>query len=284
MNQSEAVLRLKPLQLAWLQELGVEAALLRRHAVPVASSAPAAASEVCVERAARATFAAPATSTPSAASAVSSPAIRPLAPQDRLNPLSAARAAVVRHPAAAPPRVQALAPEPQAVPQRAVSLACQLYAPQESAAGSGQAPAWMVVGEVLAAAGAAQLLHAMLASVHLQPVDSAARLQAHAGLPQANDAARPTLQAQIQNHLQTWQPACILALGRVAASALLQTKDELESLRGKVWSCVDAAGKPVPVVVTYPPGWLLANPRHKAGVWRDLLLARAALSTPLRDA
>jgi len=252
MIQANSALHLNPLQLAWLQELGVEAALLRRHAVPVAFSAPAA-----------------------------RPPATP-ASQNPPNPLRAARAAVVRKPAA--PRAQALAPEPQAAPQRAVSLACQLYAPQESAAGSGQAPAWLVVGEVLAAAGAAQLLHAMLAAVRLQPVDPVARLQAHAGLAQADDEARPTLQAQIQNHLQTWQPACVLALGRVAASALLQTTDELESLRGKVWSCVDAAGKPVPVVVTYPPGWLLANPRHKAGVWRDLLLARAALGAPLRDA
>jgi len=127
---------------------------------------------------------------------------------------------------------------------------------------------------------AAQLLHAMLAAVRLQPTDAIMRLQTPPILPHAAEEESPTLQGQIQDHVNRLQPVCILALGRVAAAALLQTTQDLESLRGKVWSYPDAAGDPIPVVVTYPPGWLLANPQHKANAWRDLLLAHAAQSAP----
>lgn len=70
------------------------------------------------------------------------------------------------------------------------------------------------------------------------------------------------------------QPKIILALGRYAAQALLQgslpdlAATPLGKLRGQVH-----AYQGIPVIVSYPPSYLLRSPAHKAGAWADLCLA-----------
>ena len=70
------------------------------------------------------------------------------------------------------------------------------------------------------------------------------------------------------------QPKVILAMGRFALRVLLSdTPPEsarlpLGKLRGQVWRF---AG--VPVVVTYPPAYLLGTGQDKARAWQDLCLA-----------
>jgi DNA polymerase len=64
------------------------------------------------------------------------------------------------------------------------------------------------------------------------------------------------------------QPKVILAMGRTAALALLQSAEPLGKLRSQVQSF-----KGVPVVVTYPPAYLLRNQADKAKAWADLCLA-----------
>jgi len=147
---------------------------------------------------------------------------------------------------------------------------------------------WLIVSETSAAGDArtlmrgraAQLLDAMLAAVGMHPTDAVWRFAAHpvASSPHSGTDHAPIQADQIKDRVSAVRPACILALGRTAATALLHTTQTLQSLRGKVWSYTDAAGQSTPVVATYPPGWLLANPQHKVDVWRDLLLARAAQS------
>lgn len=64
------------------------------------------------------------------------------------------------------------------------------------------------------------------------------------------------------------QPRIILALGRVAAKALLGRAEPIGRLRGQVhWY----AG--VPVVATHHPLFLLRQPEAKAEAWDDLCLA-----------
>jgi DNA polymerase len=70
------------------------------------------------------------------------------------------------------------------------------------------------------------------------------------------------------------QPKVILAMGRTAALALLQSAEPLGKLRSEVQSFHG-----VPVVVTYPPAYLLRNQADKAKAWADLCLA-ASLVQP----
>jgi DNA polymerase len=93
-------------------------------------------------------------------------------------------------------------------------------------------------------------------------------------------ARNPTQQelATCENYLSREvalvQPKVILALGRYAAQALLQgslpdlAATPLGKLRGQVH-----AYQGIPVIVSYPPSYLLRSPAHKAGAWADLCLA-----------
>lgn len=78
------------------------------------------------------------------------------------------------------------------------------------------------------------------------------------------------------------QPRVILAMGRFAMQLLLsetppeQARLPLGKLRGQVWRFAD-----IPVVVTYPPAYLLRNGQDKARAWADLCLARAVATGKL---
>jgi len=80
----------------------------------------------------------------------------------------------------------------------------------------------------------------------------------------------------LRREIALTRPRVILAMGRFAMQLLLsetppeQARLPLGKLRGQVWRF---AG--VPVVVTYPPGYLLRNGQDKARAWSDLCLARA---------
>lgn len=70
------------------------------------------------------------------------------------------------------------------------------------------------------------------------------------------------------------QPKVILAMGRTAALALLQSAEPLGKLRSQVHSF-----KGVPVVVTYPPAYLLRNQADKAKAWADLCVAASLMQS-----
>jgi uracil-DNA glycosylase len=76
--------------------------------------------------------------------------------------------------------------------------------------------------------------------------------------------------AFLQRQVQLLQPKVILAMGRYAVQALLQTTEPLGKLRGRVHRYGD-----VPVVVTYHPAYLLRNLPDKARAWSDLCLAQS---------
>lgn len=60
-------------------------------------------------------------------------------------------------------------------------------------------------------------------------------------------------------------PKLILCLGLTAAKGLLNKRDSLTSMRGKVFEFEDAK-----VMVTYHPAALLRNPNWKRGCWEDV--------------
>ncbi len=64
------------------------------------------------------------------------------------------------------------------------------------------------------------------------------------------------------------QPKIIVALGKTAATSLLERDAAIGSLRGKVHDC-----RGIPLIVTYHPAYLLRTPPDKAKAWEDLCLA-----------
>jgi uracil-DNA glycosylase family 4 len=84
-------------------------------------------------------------------------------------------------------------------------------------------------------------------------------------------ACRPYLDRQVA----LLRPRVIVALGKSAATTLLDVDATIGSLRGRVHR-YDG----VPLIVTYHPAYLLRNLPDKAKAWEDLLLARRTLATP----
>ena len=79
------------------------------------------------------------------------------------------------------------------------------------------------------------------------------------------EACRPYLDRQIE----LLQPKLIVALGKSAATTLLNVDASIASLRGR-----SHRYRGVPLVVTYHPAYLLRNLADKAKAWEDLLFAR----------
>jgi uracil-DNA glycosylase family 4 len=86
--------------------------------------------------------------------------------------------------------------------------------------------------------------------------------------PREVEACLPYLDRQIE----LLHPRLIVALGKSAATALLDVDATIASLRGRVHRY-----RNVPLVVTYHPAYLLRNLPDKAKAWEDLLLARRTM-------
>jgi DNA polymerase len=82
------------------------------------------------------------------------------------------------------------------------------------------------------------------------------------------ESCRPYLDRQIA----LIRPALIVALGKSAATTLLNVDATIASLRGRVHRY-----QGVPLIVTYHPAYLLRNLPDKAKAWEDLCLARATV-------
>jgi len=137
---------------------------------------------------------------------------------------------------------------------------------------------------------AGQLLDNMLRAVGVRRWDQSASadqsatkrayltpvLKCRPALMRAPDATELATCAHfLRREIALTQPKVIVAMGRFAMQLLLsetppeQARLPLGKLRGQVWRFAD-----VPVVVTYPPTFLLRNGTDKAKAWADLCLAR----------
>lgn len=94
-------------------------------------------------------------------------------------------------------------------------------------------------------------------------------------LPEEVATCSPYLMRQIASV----QPELILVLGRFAAQALLGSTAAISALRGRAHE-IDVEGKPVPVVVSYHPAYLLRSPQEKSRAWQDLQLAASLEKAP----
>lgn len=89
-------------------------------------------------------------------------------------------------------------------------------------------------------------------------------------LPEEVKTCTPYLEQQIA-HVQ---PKLLVALGRVSAHYLLQTKQSLESMRNKIHTFGE---NKTPLIVTYHPAYLLRNPADKKKSYQDLLFISRTL-------
>ena len=87
-------------------------------------------------------------------------------------------------------------------------------------------------------------------------------------LPDEVEACSPYLLRQIE----LIQPRVIVAFGTFAAQTLLNTREGIGKLRGKIHRFYG-----VPLVVTYHPAALLRNPSWKKPAWEDVQFARRLL-------
>ena len=87
-----------------------------------------------------------------------------------------------------------------------------------------------------------------------------------------------TCENYLRREVALVRPKVILALGRFAAQGLLQGSvpglagTPLGQLRGQIYRY-----QGIPVIVSYPPSYLLRSPQHKARAWVDWCQAQEAL-------
>lgn len=297
---------LNSVQLAWLQELGIERTHLHRLGASVASAA--------VERAAVTGQTTPTTSVaipPSLEQTVAGVVTQDAAPAaPRAMPqseggLQAAiqalrKAAGIRQNTRTDAESDAeSAIVPTKIPDTFSALeeavqqcqACGLHQMRSQAVfGKGQQQArWLVLADApgdvddrhgIAFDGqAGELLQAMLTSVGLNEAEHCFITHLvkcrplNNRMPAADEisACSPYTLKQIE----LVQPAFILVLGQLAANQLLNNTSDIEELREKVHHWQSPQGKSVPLIVTYHPAALLLRPQHKANAWRDLALVKA---------
>lgn len=105
-------------------------------------------------------------------------------------------------------------------------------------------------------------------------------------VPAAGAAPERTCEQSCQSFLQREialvQPRMILAMGEIAARAMLGTEGSVVRLRGR-WHpsrFQDGSGKAIPVMVSLHPRYLLAQPAMKKAAWQDLQAVQRQLRTP----
>ncbi|MGL5719682.1 MAG: uracil-DNA glycosylase [Alphaproteobacteria bacterium] len=82
----------------------------------------------------------------------------------------------------------------------------------------------------------------------------------------------------IERHISLVNPPFLVALGGTACKAFLQKTEGITKLRGRWFPYQNPyLDKPIPLLVTYHPAYLLRSPGQKKEVWKDLLTLQDAL-------
>jgi DNA polymerase len=225
-------------------------------------------------------------------------------PLGRPAPVEAVAAPPVRQQAAPPQALPKVAPAPATLAPAAPGIellqwdalaqtvaecrACGLCNGRRNTVfGTGDQQAdWLIVGEAPGenedlqgepfVGQAGQLLDNMLKALGLNRRDNVYIANVLKCRPPGNRNPEPEEIAQcepfLRRQVELLQPRIILAMGRFAVQALLQSTEPIGKLRGQVHRYHG-----VPVVVTYHPAYLLRNLPDKAKAWADLCLAMDVL-------
>jgi len=146
---------------------------------------------------------------------------------------------------------------------------------------------WLLVGEAPGAeedargepfvGQAGRLLDNMLAAIDLKRGENVYICNVLKCRPPGNRNPEPFEVGQCTPHLlrqlELIKPKLILAMGRFAVQALLDTEASIASLRGRLHRY-----QGVPLIVTYHPAYLLRNLPDKAKAWEDLCFARRSIA------
>lgn len=285
--------QLSVLQIAWMQEIGIDKRMLARYAADSAVS-PTALAETPMQGLAQSS-AAPAEPAPDHRASSVAPGTNSASHTGTMQPSGLAPSGTGRH----KPAVQAPAADVP-MPHDWVALeahiaACQVCGLQagrsQTVFGTGvvQSPEWLLVGEApgeyddrvgLPFQGKpGVLLQAMLASIGVASTSAVFYTNLIKCRPLGNRTPKPEEIAAclpyLQRQIMLLKPRRILALGKLAAQALLGVDGDIEQLRGHVHHIRSESGQDIPLVVTYHPASLLLRPQHKADAWQDLNLARS---------
>ena len=145
---------------------------------------------------------------------------------------------------------------------------------------------WLFVGEAPGAeedakgepfvGQAGRLLDNMLAALGMKRGDNVYIANVLKCRPPANRTPEPfeveSCRPYLDRQIELIRPSLIVALGKSAATTLLNVDATIASLRGRVHRY-----RGVPLLVTYHPAYLLRNLPDKAKAWEDLCLARATM-------
>lgn len=150
---------------------------------------------------------------------------------------------------------------------------------------------WMIIGEAPGAeedrrgepfvGRAGKLLDEMLRAVGLDRSTAFITNILKCRPPNNRDPARDETEAcrgYLERQIELVNPRLILAVGRIAAQALLHSDSPVGRLRGCPHFLNDGQ---IPLVVTYHPAYLLRSPSQKRKVWEDLCLARKVVQESL---
>lgn len=176
--------------------------------------------------------------------------------------------------------------------QRSVEVCelCRLHKTRNKTVfGAGNESAdWLFVGEAPGAeedrrgapfvGRAGQLLDAMIFSIGMKREDVYVANVLKCRPPDNRDPLGLEVQhcqGYLRKQIELIQPRLIIALGRFAAQALLNSTLPIGKLRGRLHSYLPFE---IPLVATYHPAYLLRSPLEKRKVWGDLILAKTLSS------
>jgi DNA polymerase len=168
-------------------------------------------------------------------------------------------------------------------------VACQLHAKRtQTVFGVGdEAADWLFIGEGPGAeedargepfvGQAGRLLDNMLAAIGLRRGHDVYIANIVKCRPPGNRTPEPAeahaCEGFLQRQIALLRPRLLIALGKTAASNLLNTEASIGSLRGRVHQCHG-----LPLIVTYHPAYLLRSLVDKAKAWEDLCFARETMN------
>lgn len=174
---------------------------------------------------------------------------------------------------------------PSLAEQVSACVACDLHATRtQTVFGEGNQQAdWLIIGDApgteedlqgrpfLGQGG--ELLTAMIEAMGLKREQVYITNSLKCRPPESRDPNEEEIMAChvfLKRQIELLKPKVILAVGRVAAHNLLQSKEPMKTMRGQAFSYKDTG---IPVVVTYHPAYLLRAPSNKGKAWQDLKMA-----------
>jgi DNA polymerase len=128
-----------------------------------------------------------------------------------------------------------------------------------------------------------ELLSRMLAAISLGDADVAiTNLVKCRPAAEPGDVVAERCLAHLRRQMFAARPRLILAMGALPARLLVAKNASLSALRGRLHNFFPQEGRPVPVLVSYHPTFLLAQTEMKKAAWEDLKMAQRFLaSVPL---